>query len=336
MIAPGAAAPLADLKGAGCVRHIWLTVRSDEPDYLRRIVLRASWDGESSPSIESPVGDFFGVGHGRVSHYWSLPMNMVTGGSVQASSRAAMNCFFPMPFARAARLTIENQGKQPVGIYYYVDYEEYDRLPQDAFRFHAQWRRANPARPSLEIADRTYTSARVSAIPNLNGEGNYVVLDARGRGQYVGCTLSIDHINPIPDFSWFGEGDDMIFIDGEAAPSLRGTGTEDYFCAAFGYPAGQNSMPYHGISLAGPTEGPEAYSGKWSMYRFHVEDPIQFTKSIRFTIEHGHASVHADDYSSVAYWYQTEPHAAFPEFLPVDKRLPIPDRDSLRQFWKTR
>ena len=95
-------------------------------------------------------------------------------------------------------------------------------------------------------------------------------------------------------------------------------------------------MPYHGISLAGPTEGPEAYSGKWSMYRFHVEDPIQFTKSIRFTIEHGHANVHADDYSSVAYWYQTEPHAAFPELLAVEKRLPIPDRDSLRQFWKTR
>jgi hypothetical protein len=152
----------------------------------------------------------------------------------------------------------------------------------------------------------------------------------------VGCNLSIDHINPVPNFSWFGEGDDMIFIDGDTKPTLYGTGTEDYFCMAFGYPSGQVSMPYHGISLAGPTEGIDSYSGKWTMYRFHVEDPMQFQKSIRVTIEHGHANVHADDYSSVAYWYQSEPHEPFPAILPVEKRLPISDVDSLRQYWRTR
>lgn len=335
-IEPGDTAVLADIKGAGCIRHIWLTSRNPEPDYLRRLVLRAWWEGEEHPSIESPLGDFFGVGHARVSNYWSLPLNMVTGGPVQASSRAAMNCFFPMPFARAARIAIHNESKESTGVYFYIDYEEYDSLPAYALRFHAQWRRVNPTPPTLAITDRSIPSAKVFDLVNLDGKNNYVILDARGRGHYVGCNLSIDHINPITNFSWFGEGDDMIFIDDDATPTLRGTGTEDYFCAAFGYPSGQTSMPYHGISLAGPTEGPDSYSGKWTTYRFHIEDPIQFQKSIRVTIEHGHANVHADDYSSVAYWYQTEPHEPFPSIAAVEKRLPIPDVDSLRQYWKTR
>ena len=333
---PGGTTVLADIKTAGCIRHIWLTTRNPEPDYLRRIVLRAYWDGEQQASIESPVGDFFGVGHARVSNYWSLPLNMITGGSVQAQSRAAMNCFFPMPFSRGARLTIQSDSKEATGVYFYVDYEEYDSLPAYALRLHAQWRRQNPTPPSLAVTDHNIKSADVSELVNLDGKQNYVILDANGKGQYVGCNLSIDHINPITDFSWFGEGDDMIFIDGDTRPTLNGTGTEDYFCAAFGYPSGQVSTPYHGISLAGPTEGPDSYSGKWTMFRYHVEDPVQFQKSIRVTIEHGHANVHADDYSSVAYWYQAEPHEPFPALLPVEKRLPISDVDSLRDFWKTR
>ena len=160
-------------------------------------------------------------------------------------------------------------------------------------------------------------------------------MEAAGAGHYAGCNVSVDHINPIPGFGWFGEGDDMIFIDGEREPSLIGTGTEDYFCAAWGYPGGHNSMPYHGISLAGPTDGPAPYSGKWTMYRYHIEDPVMFTKSIKVTIENGHGNAHANDYSSVGYWYQSEPHAAFPALLPVEQRLPIGDRDSLRDFWKT-
>jgi hypothetical protein len=335
-IEPGGEFVLANVTGAGCIRHIWLTTRNNEADYLRRLVLRAHWDGEQRPSVESPLGDFFGVGHARVANYWSMPLNMVTGGSVQAISRAAMNCFFPMPFSKGARISIQNESKEATGLYFYVDYEEYSSLPSSALRFHALWRRENPTPPSVAITDRSMTSAQVSDIVNLDGKGNYVILEAKGRGHYVGCNLSIDHLNPIPNFTWFGEGDDMIYIDGETSPSLHGTGTEDYFCAAFGYPGGQASMPYHGISLAGPTEGPEAYSGKWTMYRYHVEDPIQFQKSLRVTIEHGHANVHADDYSSVAYWYQAEPHDPFPPLAPVEKRLPISDADSLRQFWKTR
>ncbi len=334
-VVPGETATIANIAGAGCIRHIWITIADNEPDYLRRVVLRAYWDGESSPSVESPVGDFFGVGHARVSNYWSLPLNMVTGGRPESESRAAMNCFFPMPFAHGARLTIENQGRQEIrSLYYYVDYEEYRSLPEDALRFHAQWRRQNPTRPSLTL-DREQNFQKTNEVVNLDGKLNYVILEATGRGHYVGCNLSIDHINPIPNFGWFGEGDDMIFIDGETTPSLVGTGTEDYFCAAWGYPGGHNSTPYHGISLAGPTEGPAPYSGKWTMYRYHIEDPVMFETSIKVTIEHGHGNVHANDYSSVAYWYQTEPHAAFPALLPVEQRLPIPDRESLRRFWRT-
>ena len=337
-IEPGKSAVMADIKGAGCIRHIWVTIADNEPDYLRRLILRAWWDGESSPSVETPIGDFFGVGHARVSNYWCQPLNMVTGGNAATQARAAMNCFFPMPFGKGARLEVENQGKQPVGsLYYYVDYEEYPSLPDDALRFHAQWRRENPTtNPALNLADRTNGFPQTNEVVNLNGEGNYVLFEAKGRGHYVGCNLSIDHTNPIANFGWFGEGDDMIYIDGETTPSLIGTGTEDYFCAAWGYPGGFNSMPYHGISYAGgPTDGPASYSGKWTMYRYHIEDPVMFEKSIKVTIEHGHGNVHASDYSSTGYWYQTEPHSAFPALLPVDQRLPIPDRESLRQYWKS-
>jgi hypothetical protein len=271
-----------------------------------------------------------------VSNYWSAPLNMVTGGRVQEASRAAMNSFFPMPFGKSARLTLENQGEQTVrALYYYIDYEEYGALPDEALRFHAQWRRQWPTPPTVDLSDRANDEKTVDQLPNVDGASNYVILEATGRGHYVGCNVSVDHINPITGFGWLGEGDDMIWIDGERMPTLRGTGMEDYFCAAFGYPGGHNSMPYHGISLAGPTDGPGPYSGKWTMYRYHIEDPLLFEKSIKVTIEHGHANVHADDYSSVGYWYQTEPHAAFPALLPVERRLPIPDRESLRSYWKT-
>ena len=111
----------------------------------------------------------------------------------------------------------------------------------------------------------------------------------------------------------------MIFIDGEKwPPSLHGTGTEDYFCEAWGYPSGEYSAPYHGISLGNDTR---EWSGKWSMYRFHIEDPIRFKKSIRVTIEHGHANNQSNDYSSVAFWYQFEPHKNFKVLPSVKKRL---------------
>jgi len=290
----------ADIKGAGCIRHIWITIACKDKYYMRKILLRMYWDGEANPSVECPIGDFFGVGHGLVNHFVSLPLSMITGGD----DKAALNCYFPMPFAESARIEVENECDVEVShFYYHVDYELYDAIDEDLGRFHACWNRENPCKA-------------LDTDINLTGKDNYVILEAVGKGHYVGCNLSIHNLST----DWFGEGDDMIFIDGEGfPPSLHGTGTEDYFCAAWAFPTGVYYGPYHGISLAGNRKD---WTGKWTAYRFHIEDPIAFDKSIRVTIEHGHANNRSDDYSSVAYWYQTEPHKKFKKMLNVAERLP--------------
>jgi hypothetical protein len=188
-------------------------------------------------------------------------------------------------------------------------------------RFHAQFRRENPCDG---ISDEGMTNDEFQLRgENLSGDGNYVILEAEGEGHYVGCNLNIQNLREtgMNNFNWYGEGDDMIFVDGEPfPPSLHGTGTEDYFNTAW-CPTQEQHAPYHGLTMAG---GPNWW-GKVSMYRFHIEDPVRFRRSIRVTIEHGHANHRSDDYSSTAYWYQAEPHAAFPPLLPVEERLPRPD-----------
>lgn len=156
---------------------------------------------------------------------------------------------------------------------------------------------------------------------NTSGDENYLILYAEGVGHYVGCVLNVDNFNAFRQkYTWFGEGDDMIFVDGEKwPPSIHGTGTEDYFLSAWGFPCGEYSEPYHGVSLAGDTA---EWSGKWSVYRFHIEDPIGFTKSIRVNIEHGHANDQGNDYSSIAYWYRAEPHKRFPHLPKTLDRRP--------------
>ena len=304
-IEKGETAVLGEIEGAGCVRHIWFTISAEDPLYLRKVVLRMYWDGEDNPSVETPVGDFFGVGHGVMNHFVSLPLNMTRGPG--AGVQAGMNCYFPMPFSSSARIEVENQSDGAVGsFYYYLDYELHDSLAVEQGRFHAQWRRENPCQAVTFEGDEI----------NLTGDENYLILDAQGRGHFVGCVLNVHNLST----GWFGEGDDMIFVDGEQwPPSLHGTGTEDYFCEAWGFPSGVYCAPYHGVSLAGDVTD---WTGKWSLYRFHVEDPVHFKKSLRVTIEHGHANDRADDYSSVAYWYQQEPHQPFPALSPVEARLP--------------
>jgi hypothetical protein len=153
----------------------------------------------------------------------------------------------------------------------------------------------------------------------LSGEGNYLILEARGRGHYVGCNLNIHNLRATEEWNWYGEGDDMIYVDGEPRPSLHGTGTEDYFNTAWS-PTEAYSAPYHGIVMPGGAN----WSGKVSLYRFHIEDPVCFRESIRVTIEHGHNNHRSDDISSTAYWYQAEPHEPF-GLLPVEERLPRPE-----------
>jgi len=294
----GARAVLMDARGAGVIRHIWVTIACGDEYHLRKILLRMYWDGEEMPSVEVPIGDFFGVGHAVAKHYVSLPLTMTCD--------RGFNSYFPMPFSDGARIEVENQCEVPVGAFYYnIDYEEHERVEEELLRFHAQWRRENPAKGVPETVSRGV---------NLTGDENYVILEAEGRGNYVGCAMSVHGLKP----GWWGEGDEMVFIDGEKwPPSIHGTGTEDYFNAAWGFNR-EFYGPFHGF----PLKGNEDWTGKHSMYRFHVEDPIAFEKSIRVTIEHGHANDRSDDISSVAYWYQTEPHKPFPPMPPAQERLP--------------
>ena len=292
------------------MRHIWVTLGSDEPDALRKVVLRAWWDGEPEPSVNVPIGDFFGVGHGLTTNFASLPLQM------SPQDGRGLACWFPMPFASAARIAARSEcSEAEVKLYFSVDWEQYDSLPEGMGRFHAQWRRENP---TDGVDERDFTNHQLlEEGENRSGEGNYVILDARGRGHYVGCHLDVHNLRRTDEWNWYGEGDDMIFVDGEPfPPSLHGTGTEDYFNAAW-CPTQPFSGPYSGITLPG---GPN-WSGKASLYRFHVEDPVHFRESIRVTIEHGHANRRSDDVSSTAYWYQLEPHAPF-TLAPVSERLP--------------
>ena len=317
LLAPGETRTLASIEGPGCIRHIWITMASRETAYPRRSVLRMYWDGSRSPCVEAPVGDFFGMGHGIIKNFWSLPLTM------SPQDGRGFNCFFPMPFASGARLDLTNEGERRLVFYFYVDYETYDRALENAGYFHAQWRRQNPTDgwgdDSRRFTQDPDYQRDVFFTPNLSGEGNYVILEARGRGHYVGCNLNIDCFRQAKN-DWYGEGDDMIFIDGDTTPTLHGTGTEDYFNTAFG-PAEEFCAPYHGLPLTSGREG-WPYGGKHSMYRFHIEDPVHFRESLRVTIEHGHANHLSHDYSSTAYWYQTEPHLEFPPLPPVAERLP--------------
>jgi len=331
VIPPGERAELGRIQGPGCVKHLWVTTMAipEEAHELCGLVLRAWWDGEASPSVEAPLGDFFGVGFGLRRNFASLPL--------QASPQdgRGLNCWFPMPFAEGARLEVENQGSRPRLFYFYVDYESYPRLDPALARFHAWWNRTPRSAGRARTrghgeADYATLEARLRGpwqVPNLDGADNYLILDARGRGQYVGCVLNVDVFERQLD-PWYGEGDDMIFVDDEPwPPRLHGTGTEDYFNTAF-CPKQEFCAPYHGITVySGSPDWP--WGGKNSMYRFHVEDPVRFERRIRVTIETGHANELANDYSSTAYWYQQGRSEPLPALPPLAARLPRPDPPQL-------
>ncbi len=315
-IEPGETRTLLREGKAGCIKHIWMTVGGDDA-FPRKLVLTAHWDDEPNPSIEVPLGDFFGLGHGKFKNFCSLPLQM------SPADGRGMNCWFPMPFD-SATMSIQNEGELPVNLYFYIDYEEYTKSTAELARFHATWRREACTEGWLTEKLNAENHRRIwQENPNLSDVENYVILEAEGSGIYVGCNLNIDCFQRQGN-DWYGEGDDMIVIDGEPwPPRLHGTGTEDYFCTAFG-PSEEFSAPYHGIHL---NSGNKAWPwrGKNSMYRFHIEDPIRFERSIKVSIEHGHANKLSNDYSSTAYWYQMEPHRKFPSLLPYPQRVPRPD-----------
>ncbi len=306
-IPPGETLTLLDEPGPGTVTHIWFTLATDESYHLKKLVLRMYWDGEAAPSVETPLGDFFGLGLGEYFLFQSMPLSV--------GPNKALNCFFPMPFQKHARMTVTNDGSEPVGAFYFnIDYRAYSKsLPPDTLYFHAQYRQLTPARGwSNEWQDN---GARIiNDKKNLRGEDNYIWLEATGRGHFVGVTMSVLQNQ---DY-WWGEGDDMFFVDGETTPSITGTGSEDYFLGAYDF----GGLPFFYALYGAPVVGIERAGGRSSVYRFHLDSPIPFAKSLKATIEHGHANVRSDNYFSVAYWYQTEPHAVFPPLPPVEDRLP--------------
>ena len=329
-IKAGDIATLGEFEGAGCITHIWCTTMDFSKNSLRNAIIRMYWDGEpeDKPSVEVPLGDFFGMGHAKHKNFVSQPLQM------SPRRGKSMNCWWPMPFSSNFKITLENDNPNKFRIYYYIDFESYENgfeNQDDYGRFHAQWHRENPPLVKRKNAESGKKYPKRKPIrfmfKGLNTEPlkyNYKILEAKGKGHYVGCNLNIDNRTFMPWFiNWPGEGDDMIFIDEDVdkkVPTLYGTGTEDYVNQAFSQ-SEKYSAPYHGTIKPGGLN----WWGKITYYRYHIEDPIYFNEKIIVTIEHGHDNHRSDDWSSTAYWYQKEPHdhTLFPKLLDRKGRKPL-------------
>jgi hypothetical protein len=309
-VADGERRTLFEVEGSGIINHIWITIAPPPPDLSRNdIVLRMYWDGSEEPCVESPIGPFFGQGWDESYNFASLPL---AAGPRQGR---ALVSYFAMPFADGARIEVENDtGREIDAFYYYVDYVALDTLPADMGRFHAWYGHdLTEAHPEGE----NEWSLLGPQGKNDTGAGNYVILEASGKGHFVGVNYYVHSPGPM----WYGEGDDMFFIDGEPwPPSLHGTGTEDYFNTSWS-PKEPFSHPFYGYGRLNDDVG---WLGRTHVYRFHVTDPIYFDESLRFTIEHGHDNNLTLDLASVAYWYQRDPHRAFPALPDRAARAPKP------------
>jgi hypothetical protein len=279
-------ATLMDVGGPGIIQHIWLVENLN-----RAHVLRFYWDGESQPSIEVPALEFFAIGHGTFA-----PLNSA---AIILNPKNAMNCYWPMPFRKHARITLTNESDKDTDLVaYQITYAETPVAPNIGY-FHAQWRRAK-----------------------TGAQNPYVILDGvRGKGRYVGTFLAWRQLCT----GWFGEGEVKFFIDGDREfPTICGTGTEDYFNFSYGFPGEPRTTLYQGTVL--PTGDYNKPPVNWSLYRWHIADPINFQKDLKVTIQAlgwkgERYDKKDDDATSVAYWYQSEPHAAFPKLPPVCERI---------------
>lgn len=293
---------VAEIDGEGAIQHIWMTPTGT----WRYSILRFYWDDETTPSVEVPVGDFFCMGWGKYAQIQSL--------AVVVNPGSAFNCYWPMPFRKKCRITLENLDDKEMVLYYQVDYT-LTKVPKDAAYFHAQFRRVNP---------QPYKK-------------NYVLVDSiRGKGQYVGTYLAYGaHKN-----GWWGEGEIKFYMDGDTKfPTINGTGTEDYFCGSYDFDTKLTSKdgaetsdytefsgPYTGLPQVIKGDGHYNIAQRFGLYRWHLADPIRFEKSLKVTIQdlgwrHDWRYLPLqDDMATTVFWYQAEPHGPFPK---------LPTRDDL-------
>jgi hypothetical protein len=308
-ISEGDRRTIFEVRGAGMINHIWITIAPPPPTLSRNdIILRMYWDGEQEPSVEAPIGPFFGQGWDESYNFSSLPL------AAGPREGRGLVSYFAMPFADGARIEIENDTGQKISaFYYYIDYVELVSLPE-AGRFHAWYNKESTK--ALPDGENEW-SLLGPQQNNTSGEDNYTVADIEGKGHYIGVNYYVHSPGPM----WYGEGDDMFFIDGEQwPPSLHGTGTEDYFNTSWS-PNSLFSHPFYGYARVNDDIG---WLGRTHVYRFHIVDPVYFDKSLIFSIEHGHNNNLTLDVATVAYWYQTEPHKKFPPLVDREIRRPKP------------
>jgi len=305
-IKPGDTAVIFEAEGPASINHIWLTFNDARPNWLEKddsatpaeLVIRMYWDGDTEPAVEAPLGDFFGAGFGLRNEIRSYPV-LVEGGD-------GYNCYWQMPFFKSGKITITNDGKKAArSFYYHIDYTEYKSLPENTAYFCAQYRQE---------------------FPETLGK-DYLIADIENQGHYVGTVMSARARSPY----WFGEGDAKYYVDGESEPSTWGTGTEDYFLCAWGL--NECLFPY--FSCTYMSEGEEDLGVEYTLYRWHIQDPVRFAKSFRFEIEHkgwmsedetetgkvdGHVE-REDDMATVAFWYQTGQPKRFTTLPPYEERI---------------
>jgi len=293
-IKAGESFPMASVEGSGAIQHMWMTPAGN----WRYMIIRIYWDGESSPSVECPVGDFFACGWGAYCQISSLPVCVNPG--------SAFNCYWEMPFRKGFRITMENIGEDDATLYYQIDYTLTD-VPADAAYFHAQFRRVNPI-PYKDV---------------------YTILDGvKGWGHYVGTYMAWG----VNSTGWWGEGEIKFYMDGDREfPTICGTGTEDYFCGSYGFENKAKqyqefTTPFAGLAQVIRPDGVYNSQQRFGLYRWHVMDPVRFDKDLRVTMQAlgwrsgGRYLPLQDDVASVAFWYQAEPHAPFPK---------LPEKDAL-------
>jgi hypothetical protein len=283
-IEPGQVFEMAVITGPGAIQQIWMTPTGT----WRQTILRFYWDHEETPSVECPVGDFFGMGWGEYAHLNSLPVCVNPG--------SAFNCYWEMPFRQHCRITVENLAAESMVLYYQVNYTLTD-IPDDAGYLHAQWRRSNPL---------------------TQGEAHTLLDGVRGHGQYVGTCLAWQ----VNNTGWWGEGEIKFYLDGDAWPTICGTGTEDYFCGSYNFDRDGEytvfSTAYAGLHQVIKPDGAYRSQQRFGMYRWHIMDPVRFQQDLRVTIQAlgwrsgGRYLPLQDDIASVSFWYQREPHAPFP------------------------